>query len=65
MNVYQMAFLIFLFLPPILSITIDISTFHSKKLRFIQWSDSILPIYLLELGASGLVLIYIFLGDVL
>nr|DAD70551.1 MAG TPA: hypothetical protein [Siphoviridae sp. ctcPV5] len=63
MNVYQMGFLIFLFLPLVLSIVIDILTFHIKKLRWIKWLDSVLPFYLLALCISGLALIYIFLGD--
>lgn len=64
MNVYQMWFLIFLFLPLVLSIAIDKLTGRiDNKLSWIKFSDSILPIYLLELGALALVLIYIILGE--
>ena len=64
MNKSQMVFLMFVFLPLILSIVIDVSTSHIKKFSWTKWSESVLPLYLLALGALGLVLIYIFLGDI-
>lgn len=65
MNIYQTVFLMFVFLPPVLSIVIDKLTLngHIKKFSWIKWSESILPFYLLELGAFVLVLIYIILGE--
>lgn len=57
MNVYQMVFL-----PPILSIAIDNLTNRINKLKWIKWSDSLLQIYIFEIGIWALVSIYIILG---
>lgn len=63
MNVYQISFLIFSFLPIILSISIDKLTGRINDLRWVKWSDSIIIMYLFEIMIIGLMLVYIFLGD--
>lgn len=63
MNKYQIVFLIFVFLPPVLSIVLDITTMNIKKLRWIKFYDSVLPIYLLSWLILAITLIYIILGE--
>lgn len=63
MNVYQIVFLIFSFLPIILSISIDKITYRIDSLRWVKWSDSIFMFYIFEMVITGLVLIYFVLGD--
>lgn len=63
MNSYQIVFLIFSFLPIILSISIDKLTDMMNGLRWVKWSDSIVVMYLFEIMIAGLILVYIFLGD--
>ena len=61
MNSYQIEFLIFMFLPPILSIVIDKLTYHVNKFDWIPWFDSIVAIYLFEIIIWVIVSIYIIL----
>ena len=63
MNVFQMVFVIFVLLPPTLSILIDKITNRINSLRWVKWSDSILMIYLFEVMITGLMLMYLMLGD--
>lgn len=62
MNVYQIVFLIFVFLPPVLSIVVYNLTNRIDKLNFIDWSDIVVIIYLLESEVFVLVLMYNILG---
>ena len=63
MNVFQMVFVIFVLLPPTLSILIDKITNRINSLRWVKWSDSILMMYLFEVMITGLMLMYLVLGD--
>lgn len=63
MNVFQMVFVIFVLLPPTLSILIDKLTNRINSLRWVKWSDSILMMYLVEIMFTGLMLMYLVLGD--
>ena len=63
MNVFQMVFVIFVLLPPILSILIDELTNRINGLRWVAWHESILMIYLVEVMFTGLMLMYLVLGD--
>ena len=63
MNSYQIVFLIFVFLPPILSISIDKLTGIMNSLRWVKWSDIILMMYLVEIVIIGFMLVYLVLGD--
>lgn len=63
MNVFQMVFVIFVLLPPALSILIDKLTYRIDSLRWVKWSDSILMMYLVEIMFTGLMLMYLVLGD--
>lgn len=63
MNVFQMVFVIFVLLPPILSILIDKITNRINSLRWVKWSDSIIMMYLFEVMITGLMLMYLVLGD--
>lgn len=63
MNVFQMVFVIFVLLPPTLSILIDKLTNRINDLRWVKWSDSILMMYLVEIMIIGLMLMYLLLGD--
>ena len=63
MNVFQMVFVIFVLLPPTLSILIDKLTNRINSLRWVKWSESILMMYLVEIMMIGLMLVYLLLGD--
>lgn len=63
MNVFQMVFVIFVLLPPTLSILIDKLTNLINGLRWVKWSESILMVYLVEIMMTGLMLMYLVLGD--
>ena len=63
MNVFQMVFVIFVLLPPTLSILIDKLTNRINGLRWVKWSESILMMYLVEIMMTGLMLMYLVLGD--
>lgn len=62
MNSYQMVFLIFVFLPPVLSIVVYNLTNRIDKLNWIDWSDIVVIIYILESVVFVLVSIYNILG---
>jgi hypothetical protein len=63
MNSAQIVFLVFVFMPPILSILIDRLTGRINDLRLVKWSESILVMYLVEIVMIGLMLLYLLLGD--
>lgn len=50
MNIYQIAFLVLILLPPVFSIVLDKLSDRVKGLRWIEWSESILKLYLVEWG---------------
>lgn len=57
MNVFQMVFVIFVLLPPTLSILIDKLTNRINSLRWVKWSESIIMMYLVEIMMIGLMLV--------
>lgn len=63
MNVFQIVFVIFVLLPPTLSILIDELTNQINGLRWVKWSESLLMMYLVEIMMTGLMLMYLVLGD--
>lgn len=63
MNSVQIVFLVFVFLPPTLSISIDKLTGRMNSLRWVKWSDSILIMYLVEIMITSVLLMYLVLGD--
>lgn len=63
MNSYQIVFLIFILLPPIVSIVIDKLSYRDKEANWICWSDSIVSLYILETIIFVLVAIFVMLGD--
>lgn len=64
MNSYQIAFLILVFLPPILSISIDKLTAKINVLHWVKWSDIIWKMYLAEWGLVMFWLVFYLLGTV-
>lgn len=63
MNSYQIVFLIFILLPPIVSIAIDKISYRVKEAIWIGWSDSIVSLYILEIIIVALIYIYFMLGN--
>ncbi len=64
MNVFQMVFVIIVLLPPILSILIDKLTYRINGLRWVEWSEGLLMIYLVEFVMTGFMLVYALLGTI-
>lgn len=58
MNSYQIAFLVLILLPPIFSIVIDKLSDRVKGVRWIEWSESIWKIYIVEF--EFVVFLYVF-----
>lgn len=50
MNSYQIAFLVLVLLPPIFSIVLDKLSYRVWEAKWIEWSESIWKLYLVELG---------------
>ena len=63
MNSYQIAFLVFILLPPIVSIAIDKLSYRVKEATWIVWTDSIVSLYILEIIIVALMYIYFMLGN--
>lgn len=63
MNSYQIVFLIFILLPPIVSIAIDKISYRVKEAIWIGWYDSIVSLYILEITIVALIYIYFMLGN--
>lgn len=62
MNSYQIAFLMFIALPPIFSIVIDKLSDRVDGVRWIEWSESIFPLYIWEIIIVLLISVYLTLG---
>lgn len=58
MNSYQIAFLVLILLPPIFSIVLDKLSDRVKGVRWIEWSESIWKIYIVEF--EFVVFLYVF-----
>lgn len=58
MNSYQIAFLVLIFLPPVFSIVLDKLSNRVKGVRWIEWSESIWKIYIVEF--EFVVFLYVF-----
>lgn len=64
MNSYQMGFLIFILLPPILSIALDKLSNRVNGVRWIEWSESIWKIYIVEFEFVVFLYVFYFLGKI-
>ena len=62
MNSHQMEFVIFIFLPIVLSPIVDVVTYRSKKFLWITWCEAIVPLYMIEAIISVLVVVFVRLG---
>lgn len=62
MNSYQIAFLAFMLLPPILSIALDKLSNRIKGLGWIEWYEIIIAFYLLGTIIALIVKTYLILG---
>ena len=63
MNSYQIVFFIFILIPPIVSIAIEKLSDRVNGVIWTKWSDSILPLYLLEILIVLLIKLYLLLGE--
>ena len=62
MNSHQIEFLIFILLPIVLSLVVDVVTFRSKKYLWTTWYEAIIPLYMIETIISVLVATFVMLG---
>lgn len=64
MNSYQIGFLIFILLPPILSIALDKLSNRVNWVRWIEFSESIWKIYIVEFEFVVFLYVFYFLGKI-
>nr|DAU05725.1 MAG TPA: hypothetical protein [Caudoviricetes sp.] len=64
MNSYQIVFLFFILLPPIVSIAIDKLSYRVKVAIWIGLSDIVVALYTLEIIIVALMYIYFMLGNI-
>lgn len=64
MNSYQIAFLVLILLPPIFSIALDKLSNRINGVRWIEWSEIILKLYLVEWGFVMFWCVFSMLGTI-
>lgn len=64
MNSYQIAFLVLILLPPIFSIVLDKLSDRVKGVRWIEWSESIWKIYIVEFELVVFLYVFNLLGKI-
>lgn len=64
MNSYQIAFLVLILLPPVFSIVLDKLSDRVKGVRWIEWSESIWKIYIVEFELVVFLYVFYILGKI-